>query len=125
MDLQPKPVEAAMLYQRLQKGDFQLASSLNIFDPHPWSVLELLEPQGPMNFCGWKDADFAGLAAKLDSPQSPAWRELQKVWAAHPTALPLLDFTSVVWVDRRLKVESSALGLYLTTPGPSGWNWTK
>ena len=125
VDLEPKPVEAALLYQRLLKGDFQLASALNIFDPHPWSVLELLELTGPMNFCGWKDAAFAGLVAKLDSPQSPAWHALQQVWAAHPAALPLLDFTSVVWVDKRLKVESSALGLYLTTPGPSGWTWTK
>ncbi len=125
VDLEPKPVEAALLYQRLQKGDFQLASALNIFDPHPWSVLELMEPTGPMNFCGWKDANFAELAVQLDSPQSPAWRDLQKIWAAHPAALPLLDFTSVVWVDKRLKVESSALGLYLTTPGPSGWTWTK
>ncbi len=125
VDLEPKPVEAALLYQRLQKGDFQLASALNLFDPHPWSVLELLEPNGPMNFCGWKDAAFAGLHAKLDSPQSPAWLELQQIWAAHPTAIPLLDFISVVWVDKRLKVQSSALGLYLTTPGPSGWNWTQ
>jgi len=125
VDLEPKPIEAALLYQRLQKGDFQLASAINVFDPHPWSVLELVEPNGPMNFCGWKDANFSGLAAKLDSPQSPAWQELQKLWAAHPTALPLLDFTSVVWVEKHLKVESSALGLYLTTPGPSGWNWIK
>ncbi len=125
VDLEPKPVEAALLYQRLQKGDFQLASALNIFDPHPWSVLELLEPEGPMNFCQWKDAQYTGLAAKLVSPKSPAWRELQKTWAAHPAALPLLDFTSVVWVDKGLKVESSSLGLYLTTPGPSGWNWTQ
>ncbi len=125
VDLEPKPVEAALLYQRLQKGDFQLASALNIFDPNPWSVLELLEPNGPMNFCGWKDAKFPGVAAKLDSAQSPAWLELQKIWAAHPTALPILDFTSVVWVDKHLKVEASALGLYLTTPGPAGWTWTK
>lgn len=125
VDLEPRPVEASLLYQRLQKGDFQLASALNLFDPHPWSVLELLEPNGGMNFCDWKDVGFAGLAAKLDSPQSPAWRELQKIWAAHPAALPILDFTSVVWVDKKLKVEPSALGLYLTTPGPAGWTWTK
>jgi len=125
VDLEPKPIEAALLYQRLLKGEFQLASALNVFDPHPWSVLELLEPNGPMNFCDWKDDAFAGFAAKLDSPQSPAWHELQKIWAAHPKALPILDFTSVVWVDKRLKVEPSPLGLYLTTPGPSGWNWLK
>lgn len=124
VDLEPKPVEAALLYARLQKGDFQLASALNIYDPHPWSVLELLEPNGPMNFGGWKDANFSGLAAQLDTPQSPAWRELQKVWAAHPAALPILDFTSVVWVDKRLQVKPSTLGLYLTTPGPSAWTWT-
>lgn len=125
VDLEPKPVEAALLYDRLQRGDFQLASALNVFDPHPWSVLELLEPKGPMNFCGWKDADFPPLAARLDSPQSPAWHGLQKVWAMHPAALPILDFTSVVWVDKRLRVEPSALGLYLTTPGPTAWSWAK
>lgn len=125
VDLEPKPVEAALLYQRLQAGDFQLASALNIFDPHPWSVLELLEPSGPMNFCGWKDGKFEGLAARLDAPENPAWRELQRTWSAHPAALPLLDFTSIVWVDQHLKVEPSPLGLYLTTPGAAGWNWTK
>ncbi|MDE3245538.1 MAG: hypothetical protein KGN80_05580 [Acidobacteriota bacterium] len=125
VDLEPRPVEAALLYERLQHGDFQLASALNVFDPHPWSVLELLEPKGPMNFCGWKDAEFPALAARLDSPQSPAWQALQKAWAAHPTALPILDFTSVVWVDKRLRVEPSALGLYLTTPGPAAWTWAK
>lgn len=125
VDLEPKPVEAGLLFQRLQKGDFQLATALNIFDPEPWSVLELLDPAGPMNFCGWKDADFTRIAAKLDAPRSPAWQELQTIWASHPTAIPLLDFTSIVWVDRKLKVQSSALGLYLTTPGAAGWNWTK
>lgn len=125
VDLEPKPVEAGLLYQRLQTGDFQLASALNIFDPHPWSVLELLEPDGPMNFCGWKDGKFEGPAARLDSPQSPAWQELQKIWSVHPAALPLLDFTSIVWVDKRLKVEPSAMGLYLTTPGAAGWTWAK
>ena len=125
VDLEPKPVEAALLYERLLKGDFQLACALNIFDPHPWSVLELLEPKGPLNFSAWKDADFPGLASKLESPESPAWVDLQKVWARHPAALPILDFTSVVWVDRRLNVESSALGLYLTTPGPAGWAWVQ
>lgn len=125
VDLEPKPVEAALLYARLQKGDFQLASALNIYDPHPWSVLELLEPSGPMNFCGWKDSRFAALATQLDSIQSASWQELQKTWAVHPTALPILDFTSVVWVHKRLRVEPSALGLYLTTPGPSAWTWTQ
>ncbi len=124
VDLEPKPVEAALLFERLQKGDFQLACALNLFDPHPWSVLEYLEPLGPLNFCGWKDAKAEALGPKLQSRESPEWRDLQQIWAAHPTALPLLDFTSVVWVDRHLKVQPSALGLYLTTPGPAAWTWT-
>jgi len=28
------------------------------------------------------------------------------------------------YIDKRLKVEPSPLGLYLTTPGPAGWSWT-
>lgn len=124
VDLEPKPIEAALLFERLQKGDFQLASALNVFDPHPWSVLELMQPNGPLNFSGWTDANYATLEAQLQSPESPAWPALQRAWAAHPTSLPILDFTSIVWVDHRLKMEPSALGLYLTTPGPSGWSWT-
>ena len=53
-----------------------------------------------------------------------AWKELQSLWAGSAAALPLLDYRAVVWVDRRLHVEPSPLGLYLTTPGPSGWGWT-
>lgn len=124
VDLEPRPVEAALLVQRIQRRDFQLACLLNIFDPHPWSVLELLEPEGPLNFLGWSHPRLPALLARLDSPASPAWDELQRLWAEAPVALPLLDFTSVVWIDRRLRVEPSALGLYVTTPGAAGWSWT-
>ncbi len=123
VELEPKPVEAALLYERLQKGDFQLACAINIFDPHPWSVLELMEPAGPLNFCGWQDTLYPGLAQRLEAPASPAWRELQQVWSRHPAAIPILDFTSVVWVDRNLTVAPGVLGLYLSTPGPAGWTW--
>jgi ABC-type transport system substrate-binding protein len=119
------PVEAGLLYQRLQKGEFQLACALVLFDPHPWSVLEYVEPSGPMNFTGWGHADLPGLLNALKAPGSPAWAHLQELWAASARALPVLDFQSVVWVDRRLQVQSSPLGLYMTTPGPAGWSWAK
>ena len=60
----------------------------------------------------------------LKAPETKAWNDLQQIWSERPEALPLLDFTSVVWVDRHLKVEPSALGLYLTTPGPAAWTWS-
>ncbi len=119
------PVEAGVLYQRLQKGDFQLACVLVLFDPHPWSVLEYVEPAGPMNFTGWGHPDLPRLLQALQTPASPAWGELQTLWSATARALPILDFQSVVWVDRRLQVQPSPLGLYMTTPGPAGWSWAK
>jgi len=123
-DLQLVPTEQGLLEERLQKGDFQLACSMVVFDPHPWSVLEYLEPAGPMNFTGWKHSRLTELTARLDQPGAPAWRELQALWAQAPAALPLLDFQSVIWVDRRLQVQPSPMGLYLHTPGAAGWRWT-
>ena len=124
-DLQLAPVEQALLVDRLQKGDFELACSVVVFDPHPWAVFEYLEPKGPMNFTGWRHPRFAELAAKAQQPGDAAWRGLQAIWAQNPAALPLLDFQSVIWVDKRLVVESGALGLYLSTPGAAGWRWTR
>ncbi|HJU82916.1 MAG TPA: hypothetical protein VJ600_01780, partial [Holophagaceae bacterium] len=65
----------------------------------------------------------AAILPGLDSPRSPGWGKLQRLWAAHPAALPLLDYQSVVWIDRRLKVQPSPMGLYATTPGPAAWTW--
>jgi hypothetical protein len=110
---------------RLRKGDFELACSVVVFEPHPWAVLEYLEPKGPMNLTGWQDPRAAALAAGLRQPDDAAWRDLQALWARHPAALPLLDFQSVVWVDKRLSVEPSVLGLYLGTPGAAGWRWNR
>ncbi len=119
-----RPVDPALLYGRLQKGAFQLACGLALFDPHPWSVLEYLEPNGPMNFTGWTHPDLPRLLAALRGPREPGWTALQGAWAGSAAALPLLDYRAAVWVDRRLSVQPSPLGLYLTTPGPSGWRWT-
>jgi hypothetical protein len=123
--LELRPVEPALLYARMLKGEFQLACMLALFDPHPWSVLEYLEPGGPMNFTGWTHPDLPRLLPGLRSPQEKAWKDLQSLWAGSAAALPLLDYHSVVWVDRRLNVEPSALGLYLTTPGAAGWSWSR
>jgi hypothetical protein len=123
--LEPRPVEAALLFERLQKGDFQVACAVNIFDPHPWSVLDLLAPQGAMNFSGWKHPSLAKLLPRLVDSRSPAWEELQDLWAGSPASLPILDFSGVVWVDKRLVVSPSPLGLYLTTPGAAGWSWQR
>jgi MarR-like DNA-binding transcriptional regulator SgrR of sgrS sRNA len=122
-DLQLVPLEQGLLADRLQKGDFQLASSIVVFDPHPWTVLEYLEPKGPMNFLGWKHPQRAEITARLQQPGDSAWRELQTLWAKGPAALPLLDFQSVIWVDKHLQVEPSPMGLYLHTPGAAGWRW--
>jgi ABC-type transport system substrate-binding protein len=124
IELQLTPVEQALLTERLQKGDFQLACSMVVFDPHPWAVLEYLEPTGPMNFTGWKHPQLAGLLARIQQPGDPTWRDLQSLWARDPAALPLLDFQSVIWVDKRLVVEPSPMGLYLHTPGAAGWRWS-
>jgi hypothetical protein len=123
VDLALDPLEPGLLVDRLQRGEFRLACYMVIFDPHPWSVLEYLEPKGPMNFTGWVHPDLGNLTARLQDPESPSWRELQALWARNPAALPLLDFQSVIWVDRRLEVIPSPLGLYLHTPGAAGWRW--
>ena len=94
-----------------------------VFDPHPWAVLEYLEPNGPMNFTGWGHPQLADLLSRIRQPGDPAWRDLQTLWARNPAALPLLDFQSVIWVDKRLVVEPSPMGLYLHTPGAAGWRW--
>ncbi|GLH71546.1 hypothetical protein GETHLI_00480 [Geothrix limicola] len=122
-DIQLTPLEQGLLVGRLQQGDFQLACSLVVFDPHPWAVMEYLEPKGPMNFTGWTHPRLAELSAQAQQPGDTAWRELQSLWAKAPAALPLVDFQSVIWVDRRLQVEPSPLGLYFHTPGAAGWRW--
>lgn len=122
--LDPRPVEASLLFERLQKGDFQLACAINVFDPHPWSALDLMVPKDGMNFARWGDPAFEALLPRLGAADSPAWEQLQALWAAQPTSLPLLDFRGVVWVDRRLKVQPGPLGLYLGTPGAAGWSWS-
>ncbi|MBK9797961.1 MAG: hypothetical protein IPP58_16055 [Holophagaceae bacterium] len=97
-----------------------LACSSVIFDPHPWAVLDALEPKAPMNFTGWGTFSWRDLIGKLQRPGDPAWRELQSLWARNPAALPLLDFQSVIWVDRRLRVEPSPLGLCAPRGGGFG-----
>ncbi|HJV38112.1 MAG TPA: ABC transporter substrate-binding protein [Geothrix sp.] len=124
-DLQLMPLEQAILVDRLRKGEFELACSVVVFEPHPWAILEYLEPKGPMNVTGWSDPQVASLAAGLRQAGDLGWRELQGVWAKHPAALPILDFQSVVWVDKRLAVTPSPLGLYLATPGAAGWRWNR
>lgn len=121
--LELRPVEAALLFDRLTKGDFQLACAVNVFAPHRWSVLDLLMERGGMNFSNWKHPGLAGLLPRLTEAEGPAWDELQALWAENPASLPLLDFLGGVWVDRRLEVAPSALGLYLCTPGAAGWSW--
>ena len=118
-----KPIEAGLLIDRLTKGEFQLICAINAFDPGPWSVLGYLEPGGELNFTGWKDAALAELLPRLDTPQAPAWKRAQTLWARNPAALPLLDYRSVLWVDNRLRLTPSARGIYATTPGPAGWTW--
>jgi hypothetical protein len=123
--LELRPIDPALLYDRLRRGEYHLACALALFDPHPWAVLEYLESAGPMNFSGWSHPQLGRLLPELRSPKDSAWKELQALWAGSAAALPLLDYRSVVWVDRRLKVEPGPLGLYLSTPGPAGWSWAK
>ena len=123
IDLQITPIEQGLLMERLQKSDFQLACSMVVFDPHPWAVLEYMEPSGPMNFTGWRHPELADLLSRIQQPGDSAWGDLQTLWARDPAALPLLDFHSVIWVDKRLVVEPSPMGLYLHTPGAAGWRW--
>jgi MarR-like DNA-binding transcriptional regulator SgrR of sgrS sRNA len=124
-ELQLLPLEEGLLVDRLQKGDFQLACSVVVFDPHPWAVLEYLEPEGPMNFTGWKHPRLAEITHQTQRPGGAAWRDLQALWAQSPAALPLLDFQSVIWVDKRLQLKTSPTGLYLHTPGAAGWRWSR
>jgi hypothetical protein len=124
-ELQLTPLEQGLLAARLMKGDFQLACSVVVFEPHPWAVLEYLEPKGPMNVTGWRHPRLADMIRRLQQPGDLAWHDLQLLWAAGPAALPLLDFQSVIWVDKRLQVEPSPLGLYLHTPGAAGWRWSR
>ena len=123
--LEPRPVDPALLFDRLQKGDFQLACAVVLFDPHPWAVLEYLETKGPMNFTGWHSPQLQALLPKLQKPGRSEWDEVQNLWAEAPAALPLMDLQSVVWVDKRLQVTPSPMGLYFTTPGPAGWKWSR
>jgi len=121
--LEPRPLEAALLFERLTKGEFQLACAVNVFAPHPWSVLDLLTEKGSLNFSGWRHRGLAFLLPRLTEAQGGAWAELQSLWAESPASLPLLDFMGCVWVDRRLEVAPGPLGLYLSTPGAAGWSW--
>lgn len=121
--LEPRPMEAALLFERLTKGEFQLACAINLFDPHPWTVLDLLVPGGALNFSNWSHPNLAKVLLELRTPDSVAWKELQALWAEQPGSLPLLDFRGSVWVDRRLRVTAGPLGLYMTTPGAAGWSW--
>lgn len=121
--LKLKPMEAGLFMDELLKGKLALAAVTNVFDPHPWSVLGFVEAGGDLNLSGWHDAGAPPLVAKLDRAASPAWRDLQALWAKHPAAVPILDLRSVLWIDRRLEVRPSSLGLYLATPGAAGWRW--
>jgi hypothetical protein len=76
-----------------------------------------------MNFTGWSHPNLPDLLARIQQPDDLAWGDLQTLWASGPAALPLLDFRSVIWVDKRLWVEPSPMGLYLHTPGAAGWRW--
>jgi hypothetical protein len=121
--LKLRPLEAGLFLDQLTKGRLALGAITNVFDPDPWSVLGYLEQGGDLNFTGWADPEALPLLAKLGDPKSPAWKELQALWARHPAALPLLDLHSVLWVDRRLELQPCALGIYMATPGAAGWRW--
>lgn len=124
LDLVLRPLEPAVLMERISTGKFQLACAFQLFDPHPWAVLEYLEPEGPLNFTRWSHPQVKALCQKLGRPgEDRRWAQLEAIWSESAAAMPLLDFHSLVWVDARLKVEPSPLGLYLTTPGPAGWRW--
>lgn len=124
-DLQLVPLEQGLLMDRFRKGDFELIGSMVVFDPHPWAILEYLDPKGPMNVTGWRHDRLSQIEKRLEQPRDSAWSELQTLWAGNPAALPLLDFQSVIWVDKRLEAQPSSLGLYLQTPGAAGWRWNK
>ena len=121
--LKLRPMEAGLFMDQLTKGKLGLGAITNVFDPNPWSVLGYMEKDGDLNLSSWSDPAAAPLLLKLDVPKNPAWRDLQSLWAKHPAALPLLDFRSVLWIDRRLEVKPSVLGIYMATPGAAGWRW--
>ena len=121
--LKLRPMEAGLFLDKLTKGQLAFGAITNVFDPHPWSVLGFMEPGGDLNFSGWSDPALTALEPLLDKAASPAWAEVQALWAKHPAALPILDMQSVLWVDRRLEVRPSLLGIYLATPGAAGWRW--
>lgn len=121
--LRLRPLEAGLFLEKLLKGQLALGAITNVYDPHPWSVLGFVEPTGDLNVTGWRDPAAEALLPRLADPASPAWESLQALWARHPAALPLLDLHSLLWIDRRLQVQPSALGLYLPTPGAAGWRW--
>ena len=62
-DLQLLPLEQAILVDRLRRGDFELACSVVVFEPHPWAVLEYMEPKGPMNVTGWQRSSVGSVSA--------------------------------------------------------------
>ena len=76
-----------------------------------------------METTGWFGPSVRRTVVVAETPESFAWQEAVRLWAQAPAALPLLDLQSVVWVDKRLQVQPSPLGLYLTTPGAAGWRW--
>jgi ABC-type transport system substrate-binding protein len=123
--LQLVPLEQGLLMDRYRKGDFELLGSMVVFDPHPWAIFEYLDPNGPINVTGWRHDRLAALTSRAQQPGDLAWGELQLLWARNPAALPLLDLQSVIWVDKRLEVQPSPLGLYLHTPGAAGWRWNR
>jgi hypothetical protein len=123
VELVLRPLEAALLYQRLLSGDFVLACAMQVYDPHPWSVLEIMAPDGPLNFCHWTHPRLQEVMNRLTNPDGKVWDELQGLWMEAPASIPILDLTSVLWVDKRLNLAPSAVGLYLSTPGAAGWTW--
>lgn len=123
VELVLRPLEPGLLYERLLRGEFQLAGAFHRYEPHPWSVLDHLEPEGGLNLCRWSHPELAGLVARLDGPTAPAWERIHALWAQAPAALPLLDMTGTLWVDRRLEVTPGVPGIYFGTPGPAGWRW--
>lgn len=123
VELVLRPLEPGLLFERLLKGEFHLATAFHRYEPHRWSVLDHLEPGGGLNLCGWSHPALASLTARLDVPDAPAWEEVHALWAQAPTALPLLDMTARLWVDRRLQVNPGVPGIYFGTPGPAGWVW--
>ncbi len=118
-----RSLEPGLNVERLLKGDFTLACATQIYEPHPWSVLEILAPDGPLNLARWQHPRVPPLLKALDAPGAKAWEDLHKLWAESPTCLPILDLESVLWVDKRLDFTPTAVGMYLCTPGPAAWQW--